>query len=144
MKKLAVLILVVLLGGCAPALSNIPRQTEIIGFDFSKYSEKGFLITPGEYGENYEAIGLITFSIYPEATKILSGKTARDSEEIYWKIGKIAPEEVIELAYQEAIHRKADAITHFSISFDTKTYFDGLVAVKITGVKVSGLLIKRK
>jgi hypothetical protein len=142
------LILLFMASACAPSLKHIPKETEIIGFEFSEYSNKGFLITPGEYGENYETIGLLTFSIYPEANKFevarrktQPGKPATDKK---WKIETINPLEAIELAYQEAIKRGADAITHFKIHFDSKEYVDGITIVKITGVQVSGLLIKRK
>jgi len=140
MKRLALLIIIILLNGCAPSLTHIPRQTLIVGFDFSKYSQKGFLITPGEYGENYETIGLLTFSIFPEANK----KQGQDDQFSSWSIDKIDPAEVIELAYQEAIKRKADAITHFRINFSSKTYSDWDGFVELKGVEVSGLLIKRK
>ena len=143
---LSFFILLFLASACAPTLNYIPRQTEIVGFDFSEYSKKGFLITPGEYGENYETVGLLTFSIYPEAKKIdvIIKKDGKDVTIKKWKLAKVDPSEAIELAYQEATKRDANAITHFKINFDSKIYSDGMGTVTITGIQVSGLLIKRK
>jgi hypothetical protein len=159
MKLFALLFPTLLIaGGCAPALDRIPRQTKIVGFDFSEYSKKGFLITPGEYGEDYETIGLLTFSIYPEAKKVdvihgtivglepgwIPLETTANMLEKQWIMEVVNPSEVIELAYQQAIKRGADAITHFKIEYDKKEYLDGYRPLEITGVQVTGLLIKRK
>lgn len=141
-KKIFFIILLLLTSACAPSLNQISRQIEIVGYDFTKYSQKGFLITPGVYGENYESIGLLTFSIYPGAKKV---KTLKNRQQYWeWEIEKIDPAEVIELAYQEAIKRNADAITHFHIKFDSKSYLDAVDIITITGIQVEGLLIKRK
>ena len=151
MKSISsILIILFLVSACAPVLDHIPRNTEIVGFDFSKYSEKGFLITPGEYGEDYETLGLLTFRIYPEAKKMkhsvgeewpilepgwiyLGGNDKQKTTR--WAMEVIDPSEAIEMAYQEAIKRNADAITHLEIHFDSKTYPDGAGFVEITAAR---------
>lgn len=173
-KIFSLLILLITTVACAtsPSLNHIPKKTEIVGFDFSKYSEKGFLITPGEYGENYEAIGLLKFRIYPESNEVESIKEHRYD----WEIEEINSEEVIELAYQEAIKRDANAITHFKTKYVDLEGFEVIrlknnnkgclmprydeeyifirvipyvnvitvVSEMFVGIEVEGLLIKRK
>lgn len=138
---LFVFLSLLLVSACGPTIKHIPRQVEVVGFDFTKYSEKGFLITPGEYGEDYETIGLLTFSVYPEANRENNPKAGPAASRFNWVIENINPSEAIEIAYQEAIKRGADAITHFEIDFDKRKYPGP--GVYVTGVQVSGLLIKR-
>ncbi len=146
LNPLVALTLAFALSACSlPKRDFIPKEETIVGIDFTKYSENGFLFTPGEYGEDYSTIGLLTFSIYPEARKVVREVKDREyqANKVTWEVDKIDPSKVIELAYQEANNRGADAITHFKISFNTKSYADETRIVEITGVQVSGLLIKR-
>lgn len=138
--------LIFTLSACSlPKRDFIPKEETIVGIEFTKHSNNGFLFTPGEYGEDYSTIGLLTFSIYPDARKVTLPTVERgqESSKIKWEVDEIDPSKVIELAYQEATKRGADAITHFKINFNTKSYPDETRVVEITGVQVSGQLIKR-
>ena len=49
------------------AITHFPRNEQFLGFDFTAYSDKGFLFTPETYLGEYESIGIVTYSITPEA-----------------------------------------------------------------------------
>lgn len=137
-------------------IDHIPKEENVVGIDFTRYSEKGFLFTPGEFGGNYTTIGLLTFSIYPEGRKIPiesqsnqtqgaspAASNTQSEQRFAWEIDSIDLYEVIDLAYKEAVKRGADAITHLEIRFKTKSHRDGFDNVDVTGVEVTGLLISR-
>jgi PBP1b-binding outer membrane lipoprotein LpoB len=65
MKKiyLTLVIFVIAFSGCSRKFEYIPKQEMISSLDFTKYSEKGFLVTPSDYGSNYEALGIFTFTV---------------------------------------------------------------------------------
>jgi len=130
----------ILLTSCGPSLADfIPRQQTVIGMDLTKYKEKGFLITPGEYGANYESIGYLYFTIYPEAEK-----QRTEQGIISWKLGEVDYQEVIDFAYRTAISKGADAITHLKVRSVQKTHTGVGASVTLDGLEVSGLLIKRR
>jgi hypothetical protein len=156
MKKiyLALLIFAIAFSGCSQKkqesetlkvrkFKKISKAELIMSFDFTKYSEKGFLITPSHYGSNYETLGLFTFIIYPEAEAFeydsLFGK-----KDIVWETKKIDSQEILDFAYKTALKKGANAITHFKIRNVLKTVNDGVENVYIQGLEVEGLLIKRK
>lgn len=145
MRTLVIIIIVgCYLTSCAGAGINlIPKQTIIIGIDLTKYSEKGFLITPGEYGEDYVSIGMFRFSVFPSAEKITIPKrgAAPYTQRTEWKTETIDLQEVMNLAYETAIAKNANAITHLKIESIHKTYAN---TVTIDAIEVSGLLIRRK
>jgi len=145
-KILVIVAILLMTVACASSnIEFIPEETLIYGIDFKKYSQQGFLFTPGEYGGDYTALGLLTFSVYPEAEKITStvGQGANEREVEEWKVKEIDAANVIELAYQEAVKMGANGITHLNIHFHTKHYPDGMQRVEVTGIKLDGLLIKR-
>jgi len=135
-----------LMGGCSQTFTHVDKQESITSLDFTKYKNDNFLITPGDYGENYEALGMFSFTIYPEANYVSDKAQDNDSNEKFlkWKQGIVAPQEVLDLAYKTAITKNANAITHFKIKNIDKVMNDGIHSFVVTGLEISGLLIKRK
>jgi hypothetical protein len=145
MKKISSLVIVTLLSlgfsGCTQKFTHVPKQKIISSLDFTKYQKKGFLITPGEYGDNYTAIGIFTFTVYPEANFVKSKSRENHGK---WISGNLSSQEILDLAYETAVKKGANAITHFKLRSTNETLNDGKLNFSITGLEMSGLLIKRK
>ena len=86
---------------------------------------------------------MFSFTIYPEANFVKDNKD-RNSQIMMWKQETIFPQDVLDLAYKTAVAKGANAITHFKIKPATDTNHDGKQYFTITGLEISGLLIKRK
>ena len=141
-----VLLLIIFLCACAPTPDYIRKERLVVGVDFTKYQKKGFLITPGEYGEDYESIGYLYFTIFPDATNTTrtAGKVrCKGRWYMGWCMGDVDYQEVLDLVYETAMSKGANALTHLKMKSINKTpnFFD---APTIRGLEVSGLLIKRK
>ena len=146
MSFVVISVLMLSFNGCSQKYTHIDKQEMISSLDFTKYQKKSFLITPGEYGENYIAMGIFTFSVYPEANFIESKSINKDGREEVsgkWVTKSLSSQEVLDLAYETALKKGANAITHFKISNTSKMYNDGMRNFSINGLEMSGLLIKR-
>lgn len=154
-------LLTLLFSGCSRkeekkrVINHIPKSEIISSLDFTKYSKKGFLITPSDYGSNYDALGMFTFNIYPEANLESKTEIYEDEDDngdikekertiFFWEQDKIKAQEILDFAYKTAIKKGADAITHFKIKNVVKVVDDGIDTVILNGLEVEGLLIKRK
>ena len=62
------IIIILLVTGCKTGY-NVSKTAIVNGYDFTKYSAKGFLFTPESYNGEYEAVGIIEISLYPEVTE---------------------------------------------------------------------------
>ncbi len=142
MRITAILLFFLTLTGCqqsAPLISTINPVSDFRDIDLRPYTKKGFLITPGEYHGNFEAIGIINYSLWPGAKRriinITAGPVAKD-----WEVENVKIDEVLDRAYKEATALGADAITHFDVRSITRT----IEGATLTGVEISGFAIKRK
>ena len=145
--KIILLFSILLLVSCSPKRAKYihPFSEELV-FDFTKYTEKGFFITPEKYTGDYESIGIIDISIYPAAAKqievvkshnIVSGEYAQG----YWLIRYLKPSDIIDSIYESANKLGANAIMNFKInSIQKQAEFD----LNLKGVNVSGFAIKIK
>ena len=144
MKKIISLVVVTVLSlgfsGCSQKYTHVDKQEVISSLDFTKYQKNDFLITPGEYGDNYTAMGIFTFTVYPESNYI---KTTSGRKSKNWVSKDISSQEILDLAYETAVKKGANAITHFKIRTTTKMLNDGIQNFSVTGLEMSGLLIKR-
>ena len=138
-----ILAVVISMTGCAQKFIHLDKKETVASLDFTKYQEKGFLITPNTYGGNYESIGLFYFTIEAEAD-FKSVKDERGRSFKQWVSKDIDTNEVLKLAYETAKNKGSDAITNFKIKNFTVTKSDGSSMFSIDAVEISGLLIKRK
>jgi len=134
-------ILILLFSGCSQKFTHLDKQESISSLDFTKYQKNNFLITPGEYGGNYTAMGIFTFKIYPEANYIKIKEKNRQTGK--WISEYLSSQEVLDLAYETAIKKGANAITHFKMNNTFKDIYDGKQFFTLYGLEMSGLLIKR-
>ena len=144
-------LLLIVFNGCVVkerSITKFEKSNSISSLDFTDYMKKDFLITPGTYGNDYVALGMFTFAMYSEVNYIET--TVEDEKGKKVIIGEwitkelVKPDEVLAQAYETAIKKGSDAITHFTVSPTVKNEFDGVSNVSIPGLKMSGLLIKRK
>ncbi len=143
LSALTALVLILSFTGCSQKFTHLDREGAITNLDFTKYQKDGFLITPGDYGADYTSVGLFTFTIYAEADFILiknkhTGHTAKR-----WKSKQINPQDILDIVYETALQKDANAITHFKIKNIFTPTNDGQRIFNRDTLEVSGLLIKR-
>lgn len=145
MKRIALLLIVLLLAGCATErVTRIQREVTFTGFDFRQYTEKGFLFTPDVYTGAYDAIGLLNATVFPEAFReeeVVKGERKLGR----WHIRPVDAQEAIDEMYRQASALGADALVQFSIKSIEKDVETGdLAGLVLPGIEVSGFAIKRR
>lgn len=145
MKRIVLLLATLLLAGCATErIARIPREVTFAGFDFRPYTERGFMFTPDVYGGEYDAIGLVSATIYPEAYREHQSRGAETALG-KWSIKDVDAQEAIDEMYRRASTLGADALVQFTIKSIEKTVETGDIrGLTLSGVEVSGFAIKRK
>ena len=148
MKRIIVLFsFMLLLSSCSNSY-NIERFTEVFGFNFTKYSNEGFLITPEGYNEEYESLGLIQLRLYPAVKRSLPAgdydnyvKVSIGGNAHY--IERITADMLLDSLYTEAKALGADAIINFKHTVLDETPLTKNYPKGIQVNSVSGLAIKR-
>lgn len=140
-------ILPLLLGICACAVGPtfIPSKSELYSVDFRPYSDRGFLFSPGDYPGEYEAIGMVTYVIWPSARKvampIVNERTGGSMKTVsVWLADTIRVDQALKHAYEHTLEIGADAL----IQFDIKPVNRNVADTNLEGVEVSGFAIRRK
>lgn len=133
MRRLILAVLAAVCVGCASTNPH-PEIINTYGFDFSEYTEEGFLITPEQYLGEYQSIGLIRVVMWPEVTS-----RSGSGDQYYWQTGDLNVEKAIDEIYKKADSLGANAITRFEITSTSRR--NGNIIVE--GVEISGFAIKR-
>lgn len=146
MRYLLVLILLSFVTNACTGPETVARDETInvTGYDFSEYTDKGFLITPEQYLGDYQSIGLITVTQWPEVKeqevmRPVPGK-ARMQRVTKMDHGEINVRKAIDEIYKVAKDMGADAITRFDVT-PTERKNGTLV---VPGVEISGFAIERE
>ncbi len=141
---------VVLLLGCSGGVSFVPKSLTVGLFNFTPYSEKGFLFTPHSYSGDYESIGLVSVMISPSArlNKIATSNKNADGKTIFdksWSIDRIDVNEALDSLYHLAAALGADAIVDLQINEISQSYNMNNLEPQVTiyGYKIDGFAIKR-
>lgn len=151
MKKIMILALIVLFAGCTTTLYNIQSKSDFFGIDFTKYSQKGFLITPEKYIGEYESIGMIEYKLIPGARYVVSG-TYYDNfgEEVdthTWVVDQIKFSQAIDSIYVKAKSMGANAIMNFDFNIEYNEEFNNPMEynnpIIISGYRITGFAIKK-
>ncbi len=124
-------------------IQNIPARKEVIIFDFSQYTEKGFYFYIDKYPGEYKPLGVINIDYYPEykvkETVWYSSDGIKHTSKSLIHTG-ISQEFLLNLVYEEALSLGANAVYNFSYKSISKrinecTTIDGMniycVAIKI-------------
>ncbi len=124
-------------------VSKFEKTTYYYIYDFTKYSERGFLITPEKWIGDYKSIGIIEIEFWPEVSRtklnLKPGQFYDRGISNRWVYTPINTEEIIESLYKTAIDMGADAIMNFKLSEFIADYG----TVTAPGKRVSGFAIKR-
>lgn len=121
-------------------VSKIEKQVIVTGYDFTSYTNEGFLFTPENYVGNYESIGILSVEILPELRKTGRGKAGQFyTPNMLWQYIPVRTSEVLDSLYKKAINMGADAIINLVIKRTELTYKN----VTAPGVEASGFAIKR-
>ena len=143
LKSLSVLIIVAAIAGCSTALYS-PGGFHVSGYDFTQYTDKGFLFTPEKYLGTYDAIGQIHIDFIPRVQEAQSQLVEIEGLDIiyyggiYYYVEQINTSDVINHLYEQASEMGANAVTNFNVS---SRAWEGISDIRI--VTVSGFAIRR-
>ncbi len=138
------LITFIFLSGCVESI-QIQKTVLTYVYDFTSYTQKGFLFTPEQYLYDYESIGQITVEIMPDVlpstySEVVDNGWVKKTGKTYWKVEKINPQELLDELYKKASTMGADAVVR--LTFDNEEYNNG--AIFFNSTIASGFAIKRK
>lgn len=144
--KLILFAIIICLSSC-----SFPRQMFSTTVDLTKYADQNFIIIEGtEVGQAYKPLGIVIAEVYSGHEVVNSAKRetttpfSRRSDDIYGtsapavstgKYVRASLAEGIDLLYQEALKKKANAIINLKYQYvnATKTTQDGW---RVTGMAV--------
>jgi hypothetical protein len=155
MRYFISVLVALILAGCAQGdFVRYPGYESTVAFDFSPYAEKGFLFTPQGYNGDYESVGQITMTIWPEVNERanlgIAEDRASESDSTYadgvFVVEELTTDAPIRNAYEEARDMGADAIVNFDVTPMNRTISAGRSdgEVTIVGYEVRGFAINRK
>lgn len=127
MKTASIIFLSLLLIGCG----TIPDSKEeyiAYGYNFNKYVNQGFVITPEEYRGDYDVMGILDCTVKPEIVKDLYNPTMlntklKDGTRYYYisdkgdfyRVKTINTDSLISYMYRTALDLNADGIMRFKV-----------------------------
>ena len=135
-KFILLIIFASLLVRCS-SVSHYEKQVLVYGYDFTKYTNQGFLFTPEKYLGEYESIGLLTVLILPELNR--SGEYDFSVTDKKLSYAPVSADEVLDSLFDVAINMGANAIVSLTIE-NIERMIEG---VNAPGVKASGFAIRR-
>ena len=160
MKSRVLFISVLFVISCTEPPHVVPQYTTFTGFDFTPYSEQGFLFTPDKYGGDYESIGIITMTYRPRAQLLPQEENKTDNPELAiirktgvggapvqpveeWRY-KNSPDEFLKQIYETCNLMGADALTQMNItSMQVPVIMDLNHPLTLPETTISGYAIKR-
>lgn len=143
MRKLILLALLATIFSSCTQITQIPETTEMIAFDFSEFSAKGFMFTPNIYEGEFESVGLLEILFFPEANlKVSETSSSSLNKMLRWKDNPVSPQDLLDVAYGKASKMGADALTQFYVSREVRK--DKKAKIERNGYKITGFAIKRK
>ena len=121
------------------SIKPMEEQITVSGFDFTKYADQGFLITPEQYLGEYESIGMMNVTIWPSVSESAKASASGVTERQRWYIGPLNVDKAIDRIYQQAKDMGADGIMRFNVK--SIEQFNG--SLRIEGAEISGFAINR-
>lgn len=131
MRILAVISLSLFFIGCA----SIPDSKEeyiAYGYNFNKYVDQGFVITPEEYRGEYDVVGILDCTVKPEIIKDMYNPTLlntklKDGTRYYYiadkgdfyRVKTINTDSLISYMHRTALDLNADGIMRFKVINET-------------------------
>jgi hypothetical protein len=148
MKKLFYLLLTIIVSitylNCGKQGLEMQKSVYIYGYDFTPYSEKGFLFTPEGYQGEYESVGIITVEIWPNINRdsgvvYKPGQFYSPGTVRYYYYEPISPTEVLDSLYTKSISMGANAVINLIIKEEQIEKSGYLIPIEMA----SGFAIKR-
>lgn len=158
MRKLTLFLLIItLLNSCAYQDSLIHYEHNFL-IDFREFSKDGFLFSSSNYGGEYESVGILTTSYFPEVTLIPKKHRMADIDTSKYniaygfKVEKVNYDDIFSAMHIKAKKLGADAVVDIVISrevhpglryYKSNPYNSQLEKYGM-GWIVKGMAIKRK
>gem|GEM_PF-4874481 len=147
MKKTFILLMVFFVTSCS-TFTNQWNSVVVNGYNFSPFTAEGFMFTPLEYQDKYEAIGLIEIEIKPlitdnSKTMSIYGENKKFDQFDSYFIEKIEVNDILKTAKEKAVEMGADALTLVKIRNGIPPIGSQTMNEYFT-IYVSGFAIKRK
>jgi len=140
------LVLVAMLAAACGGPEVYKKSMEVAGYDFTEYTDQGFLITPESYQGEYQSIGVLSVTVWPriEQRPVEDDTLAQPGPESparEWFItDAVDPQEVVDSLYVEARSMGADAIMNFRTEPAQQDLDNGPTRA---GVRAQGFAIDR-
>lgn len=138
--------LLLVLAGCGGGPDLYEKEMEVRGYDFTEYTEEGFLITPKSYQGEYQSIGTLSITVWPriERRNTTEGddpSPGPDEAGNTWiRTDPVRPQEVVDSLYARAQSLGADAVMDFNTEAVTENLNEGPTRV---GIRAYGFAIDR-
>lgn len=145
MRYATLLLIAALIVGCGPSRAVYEKTTTVSGYDFTEYTEDGFLITPGTYDGDYQSVGVLEVTVYPglryeKDNQPVEVVGPHDPPMNWTLVDSVKAQEVVDSLYEEAREMGADAITRFDTQIVTAKTED----MNWYGIQASGFAIRRE
>jgi len=122
------------------------KSMEVAGYDFTEYTEQGFLITPESYQGEYQSVGTLSVTVWPRIEQLPAeddtvAQPGPESPAQEWFVTEgVDPQEVVDSLHVEARSMGADAIMNFRTEPVREDLENGPTR---TGVRARGFAIDR-
>jgi len=146
-KSLSVILIIAIVAGCSTTLENT-GGFYVRGYDFTEYTEQGFLFTPESYLGTYDAVGQINVDFIPEIREARTREGQRPvqipgydlirHDGRYYHAQQPNTQDIIDHLYELSVEMGANAVTNFYVSSRS---WEGVSDIRI--VTVSGFAIRR-
>lgn len=126
---------------------NISGYDILLGLDFRSFAEKGFLITPHEYRENYESLYLVDYLLMPEGNYVQYHANERGTKQVgtgQWFFEQINIQDALDSIYLIAVEMGADGIMDFDVGEYEYDYTNCSNPTIVRGLQITGFAIKRE
>ena len=144
MKKYLLIVLLFWVWSCTEAPKFSPEEFEFQPISFKKFSDKGFLFTPNSYDRQYQSIGMVDASIYPEANLQNTESGSPTGRIIYWLQEPVNMDKALDSLYEACVQMGADALVQLKFRSVSKIKYKSTTKpLEVFGVNIKGFAIKR-
>jgi hypothetical protein len=132
-----------------PSPDHVPELTIVDPIDLREYTLQGFLFTPGTYSGDFEAIGIIRLTTYPEENLVEVERERRDgsmTKNTFWQPDLLDYDSMLDAMKRQCEKMGANALTHLEFKFSVPGPIEfpkSKNPLHRFGVEISGFAVKR-